>query len=703
MPFGKIKKRLLKIHFDKMFFRKKNIIYSLLKFKNHIVICGIIALLLGCANIGFAQSQPPAGVGSGGGNSNTPTLTRQDSLDAQGIVPNEIDTFKIKYTFSHRPKVWEWYSDTTLGNHFQQYDPARRGDFDFLTLGNPTTAAMPSVWQSRVREGFDFGQHAFDIYQIRPSQLRFYELGKAYSDVFYSGNSESDGALRAKFGRTLHLKQGKVQLSLDYERIFNVGATSSLTLGDFGLLNYSRGRTVGFAAGVWFRNKSERYQNFTTFAINTVSQLDFGGLTSDTIFRTQTDNTAFTAPTVWLSNAQTRHESRELSFIQYLQLNKKDTTRQIQRSFLLSHRLSYENVTYKMYDNKTNTSQDTIWYGTLLTDSRGLRFGAGFDAVNNLLSFSTSRPRRDSLQRNKVNDLFEVGLQHQIVFLRQEGTPNTTQNNLLLRGGWLWTPSDWLNLDVKGMFIFAGTNIGDYRLSGTLSSKLGSVIEIFAKAQSQLYEPTQIQREAYISQKLVWQNNFKKTLENNIAAGIYIPTTRTKAEARINILSNQIYMDSTARPTQLTTPLSILQLLVIQNFKFKKIHFDNHIALQTSSSEAIRVSPLIIKNSLYYEGILFKKAMTLRFGVDGRWASQFYADGFMPLTGQFYWQNKREVGNFPALDVFISAKIQTFRLFFKMENLTRAVGLSQAIFYQIPLHPIREQYFRFGFAWKLSD
>jgi hypothetical protein len=686
-----------------MFMRKKNKIYSIVKLQNSIFTCLVFTLLFFITNDVFAQSQPPTGVGGNSNNNNTPTLSRQDSLDAQGVIPNEIDTFKIKYTFANNPKIWEWYADTTLGNHFQQYDPARRGDFDFLTLGNPTTAAHPSVWQSRAREGFDFGQHAFDIYQIRPAQLRFYELGKAYSDVFYSGNSESDGALRAKFGRTLNLKQGKLQLSLDYERIFNVGATSSLTLGDFGLLNYSRGRTVGFAAGVWFRNKSERYQNFTTFAINTLSQLDFGGLTTDTIFSTQTDNTAFTTPTVWLSNAQTRHESRELSFVQYLQLNKKDTTRQIQRTFLLSHRFSYENTIYKMYDNKTNTLQDTIWYGKLLTDSRGLRFGAGFDAVNNLLSISTSRPRRDSLQHGKINDLFEVGLQHQIVFLRQEGTANNTQNNLLLRGGWLWTPNDWLNLDVKAMFIFAGTNIGDYRLSGKLSSKLGKVMEIFAQAQSQLYEPTQIQREAYISQKVVWQNNFKKTLENNISAGLFIPTTRTKVEARLNVLNNQIYMDSTARPTQVTAPLSILQFLITQNFKFKNFHFDNNIALQTSSSEAVRVSPFVLKNSLYYEGRLFKKAMFLRAGIDGRWVSRFYADGFMPLTGQFYWQNGREVGNFPALDVFVSAKVQTFRFFFKMENLTRAVGLSQAIFYQIPLHPIREQYFRFGFAWKLSD
>ena len=75
--------------------------------------------------------------------------------------------------------------------------------------------------------------------------------------------------------------------------------------------------------------------------------------------------------------------------------------------------------------------------------------------------------------------------------------------------------------------------------------------------------------------------------------------------------------------------------------------------------------------------------MTLRVGIDGRWVSRFYADGFMPLTGQFYWQNGREVGNFPAFDVFVSAKVQTFRFFFKMENLTRAVGLSPDIFYQI--------------------
>ena len=250
-------------------------------------------------------------------------------------------------------------------------------------------------------------------------------------------------------------------------------------------------------------------------------------------------------------------------------------------------------------------------------------------------------------------------------------------------------------------FNILGYNLGDYRLAGELFLNLKNIGNLTVKAVNQLSEPTYLQDKLVLTQKTFWTNGFKKTLETNLSGTIAIPRLGFDATVAYTLLNNYVYYDTAAIAKQTSTPLSILQLLVNQNFKFGNFHSDNSLAFQKPTETVIRLPEFYTKNSLYWEGKLFKKIMLTRIGFDLRYASKWYAPNYMPITGQFFQQDVRTVGEFPALDVFLSFKVQRFRVYAKMENLVG--GYSSTSFFQTYNAPTPETQFRFGLRWQLLN
>jgi hypothetical protein len=138
-----------------------------------------------------------------------------------------------------------------------------------------------------------------------------------------------------------------------------------------------------------------------------------------------------------------------------------------------------------------------------------------------------------------------------------------------------------------------------------------------------------------------------------------------------------------------------------ENVKVGNFHLDNTVAFQKPTEKYMRLPDLYTKNSLYFEGRLFKKAMLARLGFDVRYATAWFAPAYMPLTGQFYVQETGKVAAHPSIDAFLSFKVQTFRFFVKMENLLGDYVGSR--YYQIYNNPVPEATFRFGIRWRLLN
>ena len=593
-----------------------------------------------------------------------------------------VDTVPVLFFRLNEVGKMYGYADTSLGRA-QQYDLARRQSVEWLHLGNPATAARPLLFQTVDRKGFDNGLHGFDLYRLTADSVRFYSLNTPFSEVSYIANRQTDGMVTARFARNF----GNTQLTLDYHRISNLN-TEQRSANSVAIQN-PRARAVAFALGLWYKSTNQRYNGYFSYTSNFNSQLETGGIQSDTVFTQKADATLSSASN-FLTGAETRYENLEFQYLQTLQLNRtKDTIKELsnKRAYLLSHRINFNRNKYRFGDKIEGA--DTIlakkYYPTFYqTDMRGLRMAYVTNVLENEVNISTQKT---------TNSLLELGILQQTQQASMEGLGSNVWSNLLLKGRFNQSFSKFVQLNTYAHFVTLGENLGDYRLKGDLTIDFPRLGSLTASLQSQLYEPTNLQQQLAVSGVQVWNNQgFQKTLDNQLSATLSIPRLRHSSTFRVINLNNFIIFNDSTKPEQITTPLSVVQLRVQQNFKFRALHLDNTLVFQKSSNEtAIKIPTLYSLHSLYYEGLDFRQN------------TAYEANGYMPLSGQFFAQNSRVIAPYPALDIFVAAKIQTFRIFLKMENVGRTSGISDAVGFPTLGYPNAEQQFRFGIRWVLRD
>jgi len=89
--------------------------------------------------------------------------------------------------------------------------------------------------------------------------------------------------------------------------------------------------------------------------------------------------------------------------------------------------------------------------------------------------------------------------------------------------------------------------------------------------------------------------------------------------------------------------------------------------------------------------------MYLQTGVTLKYFTSYSADAYNPVLGEFYSQGQEELGGFPILDIFINARVQQTRIFFKAEHFNSS--FSDNNFYSAPNYPYRDFVIRFGLVW----
>jgi hypothetical protein len=642
-------------------------------------------------------AQPPPGVGGG--------ATTPNPADVE-VEEEKPDTIPIYYHFARQPNDFQAITDTSLNYNFHQYDKARRHRWDYFHLGQAGTAMLPVVYQPRKRFGLDLGQHAFDAYHLDNQDLPFYKLQNALTDVQYDFTSQANSALKAQFARNF---AGGLHMSVQYQRVMSLNDLFK-NIKDSLFYLPPRARTSSFGIGFWYHDKSEKYDGFFTFTNNIVIQRNTGGIISDTnlVKLVQVTTRLPTLP-LFLDDT-TYHSSREYAYRHFYKLNKQDSTG-AKRQYLLSHQIRYAQQSYKFSDVITDTRIDTAFFGAFLTDTRGLRQFLSNNLVENSFTISTNQARKqgvDTFQNRNNNaitvqkDWFEVGLVHQYRTINEEPL-NYINQNVLITGRWHFAPNEQLRLESYAHFNALGANLGDYRVNGNLYLNLKNIGSLQASFLNQLSEPSILEKRLWVSQRKIWDHNFNKTLETNLSGTIQIPRLHFEGTLGYTLLNNYIYFDSLAFARQLTSPVSILQLIVKQDFTIKNFHLDTEIAFQKATDNVLRLPVLYGKHSVYYEGRVFKQVMLLRVGVDMRYATTYQGYGYMPLTGQYFLQNGADKSFFPFMDGFLSAKVEKFRVFVKYENIAKLLKINKNEGYTTAFYPVPEQTFRLGLRWELRN
>ena len=634
----------------------------------------------GAGGLGGGGRASGSGSSSGGGSGNN-----QQQLQ----LP---DTFGLFALYADAPLEETAFSDSLLRN-FQQYDPTRRQVFDDRHLGILGSAHQSIVYQPWLRNGFAVGLRQYERYQINGRTMPYFRLQRPHTLLSYvQGSEQEDGFLTARFSRNF---SDGINFVVDYSRISQIGTVDQYP--------NQQNRSTAIATGLRRTSKNGRYDSFLSFAANTTEHKDNGGIRIP-----PANATEFATPssaTVFLADARTRYAQRELMYTQYYRLGgNRDSTGTIRRALSLMHQFVYNNATYKFRDAFATVDSFfyQYWYPALLPDDRGARYWIEHRLIENSFQLITYKPSLNKASKGAQTspDFLRLGITHKYHDIRQEPIDSLI-NNLLLTGKIQFSLGSRLRLKADGQ-LDLWDQAGDYRITGELLLDLKKVGNWRFRLNNQLYLPTLLQHQHWITQLPVWQNNdFVRTLETNLGAIYNLPASKLEVGGHYNLINNYIYFDTTGLPQQFSAALSILQLSLRKDFSLGPLVLSNTLAWQKSSSEVLRLPAIFAKHSLFVDSRLFKN-LEIQAGIDVRYTTSYFADYYNPLTGQFNRQNRQKVGFFPNADLFFSMKVTSFRAFVKWENATAAIRpgewLQLTAFYPFP-----DAALRIGIHWRMLD
>ncbi len=633
------------------------------------------------------------------------------------------DSVPVHYFYANDPNKLFALDDTLL-NTFQQYDPIRLTDyFDFYTVGDVGHPHQALFYQPIIREGFHFGFDQYQLFQWENDEVRYFSNPKAYTEAYYSQTSSQDEFI---FKALASIKVSKsINAAVNFRRIRQEG-------------EYQRqsARHGNLSVSAWYHSKDKRHKAYLSYLSNNLFQYHNGGIIDISELYESGTFASRSQIAVNLAAAETETAHQQFTLTNYFSLNrapqpivapisppndslfkidsllktdsiqppkpitpKIKTTTSKKANLLVMHQVSYDTKSYKFFDS--SPPKDSAVYGNFMVDERGLRNFVSYRALENVFKI------RLAYQGN-----LDVGLRHKIFFINQEPR-DTTINNLFLVGDWtLDTKKDNFGLNVKARFGILD-NGADYLLDANGFLKIGKIGRLEGRVMSQRYSPSLMQHQLYLSQQKIWENNFSKPIETSLMAAFVIPRTKTTIQVQNHLINNLIYYDTLALAKQETGAVNILQLLVSQNFKIGAFHSDNTVGVQqVSNTNVLHYPRLVSKHSLYFEGHVFKRAAFAKLGFDIRYNTDYYADNFQPATGQFFLQNHTPITYVPQIDAFLSAKVQTFRGFIKVENLNELLfsnSLLPDLFptslytFTAPQYPIRNWTIRFGIHWRFYD
>ena len=206
-----------------------------------------------------------------------------------------------------------------------------------------------------------------------------------------------------------------------------------------------------------------------------------------------------------------------------------------------------------------------------------------------------------------------------------------------------------------------------------------------------------------------WSNNFKNEKINELSAEAVTPWLT--ASAKFSTLNDHLYFNDIATnevqqivsPQQYEKTINYVSLKLGREFKYGKFALDNTLLFQNVSQDdaVLNVPKFVTRNTLYFTDFLFKKALFLQTGITLNYFTKYYANEYNPVIGEFFVQDKKEIGGYPNLDFFINAKIQRTRIYFKAEHFNSS--LTGNNFYASPNNPYRDFMLRFGLIWNFFN
>ena len=555
------------------------------------------------------------------------------------------------------------------------------------TLGNTGLAFHPLNYSPLpAQTGFRYYRNHYEGYYYLPQNLNFYNSRTPYTDLFYVIGTKKEQLFRMTF-------------SYNVKKNWNITANLFRIRSDG---TYTRQNTNDnfIAVSTNFKSETNRYWLAAGIIYNAVNNSENGGMVNDSVFD-GTSGVDETLLNVNLSNARKKVINRDVFVKQIFNLGRRSTDTTNSRWIIPSSRFILTSSFDDNYINYKDEYNDLIsgYYSNIYYDTLETFDSTYYSKIENELEWK----RTDNLRHRGMQDMLGIrfSVKHQLIHVRQKEIDSVYNN--IIAGASLYNTysknSFWWNL--SGTYAATGYNEGDY--SAVLALRKGladSLVDVSLSATAKTQSPDFIYNQ-WRSNNLYWSNNFDNSEQVGAELSFRMKKYDLELNAGIDNYKNVLYFDNFAIARQYKGSVPVMHARLKKDFSLYNWHLNNTVTYQyVPDSTVIRLPQFTLEHSLYYENNI-KDILRLQIGASVYFVSNYYANAYMPVTGQFYLQNERKYGNYPFIDVFLNARIKAVRIFIKVDHLNK--GWTGANYILTPGNPYAGRTFKFGVSWKFYD
>src|SRR5690606_8293729 len=144
-----------------------------------------------------------------------------------------------------------------------------------------------------------------------------------------------------------------------------------------------------------------------------------------------------------------------------------------------------------------------------------------------------------------------------------------------------------------------------------------------------------------------WSNDFKNQKINHFE--VVADLKWLSASAQFSALNDYLYFSNDNTENQvITTPkqynktINYMGVKLSKEFRLGKFALDNTVLYQQVAQDdnILNVPRFVARHTLYFSDYVFKKAMFLQTGFSINYFTNYYANDYNPLIGEFYVQNQ---------------------------------------------------------------
>ena len=582
------------------------------------------------------------------------------------------------------------------------------------------------------------GQASTEVNYFERSRSRDFAFSQPYDAYTYNTENVPFYNMKHPYIWMTYLESGQKRYREEHFEIMasqNINPSTSVSLnyrsrGSRSQYDVSRVKDKNFSGTV--AHTGRRYSIFAGYTNNKIEQQESGGAVGDWAIT----ETIFEMPSgvpMRLAGAEAKNVYRNNAFfikqsigIPFVRMTSRDFSMADLPAIYVGHLFEY-NEWSKVYTDKYSTYKDER-FERYVNDKGELSWKSKTDTYYKDWFYNAEKTRDSTYERRITNRLFV-----QAQPWDRNGVVGTIDGGLGLDIHTFsqFTQEDYLSGKIKKVnktswFAYAGVQgkirkYVDWGANGKiyLPGYRGGDYEINARASFSAYikqKPFTLSgsfsesmsspgywQNNWNSNHYRWSNDFKKEGETRFNIAFTVPDYGIELGFWQSVLRDKIYYGPDCKPVQHDKAVSVTSIYAQKNFNIKGLHLDHRVLVQLSSDQNVVPLPTVSAFlSYYYEFWIKRDILRVQVGMDGRFNTSYYVQGYNPALSVFYNQNEAKVGNYPYLDAFIAAKWKRMRILLKYQHWNYGLFGNQEYF-AVAHYPLNPGMFKIGISWTFYD